>query len=376
MLTTQSLDNEVIVLRGTESEASSQLLKGVLVLHLPASLKVQGIYLQMTGHLRSGFSIRGPRTSGVKQADTERLNDAGLKSTKWSNHLGSKTNEIFHHEWSPFAIDGVSGSSSQNTILPCGNHEWPFELVINGSLPESIEGLAEASLTYKLKATLVRGKLIHDLHTWKPVRIVRTLDPTALELYHTVTMEGMWLNKIGYSIVIPQKAVIFGAAIPIDMKFTPLLNGLRIGTIDCLLLETHELALPGFVTKTETIWRQSRTVEVWSFEVGEGGEMVDKNEPGGYAVRKIIPLPKELNKCLQDVDVCGIKIRHKVQLNIALHNPDGHISEVSLFHATDIIILINSAPFAPSSHHLHVSKYASLLCKLSRPPKFTYLPIT
>ncbi|KIM98446.1 hypothetical protein OIDMADRAFT_128584 [Oidiodendron maius Zn] len=292
------LDNEVIVLRGTESEASSQLLKGVLVLSLPASLKVQGIYLKMTGHLRSGFSIRGPRTSG------------------WSNHLGSKTNEIFHHEWSPFAIDGVSDPSSQNTVLPCGNHEWPFELVINGSLPESIEGLAEASLTYKLKATLVRGKLIHDLHTWKPVRIVRTLDPTALELYHTVTMEGIWLNKIEYSIVIPQKAVIFGAAIPIDMKFKFLLNGLRIGTIDCLLLETHELAVPSFVTKAETIWRQSRTVEVWSFEVGEGGEMVDKNEPGSYAVRKIIPLPKELNKCLQDVDVCGIKIRHKLRLHL------------------------------------------------------------
>jgi hypothetical protein len=35
-----------------------------------------------------------------------------------------------------------------------------------------------------------------------------------------------------------------------------------------------------------------------------------------------------LSKCLQDVDVHGIKIRHKVKFNIALHNPDGHISEV------------------------------------------------
>jgi hypothetical protein len=39
-------------------------------------------------------------------------------------------------------------------------------------------------------------------------------------------------------------------------------------------------------------------------------------------------LPKTLSKCLQDVDVHGIKIRHKVKFNIALHNPDGHISEV------------------------------------------------
>jgi hypothetical protein len=39
-------------------------------------------------------------------------------------------------------------------------------------------------------------------------------------------------------------------------------------------------------------------------------------------------LPKRLSKCLQDVDVHGIKIRHKVKFNIALHNPDGHVSEL------------------------------------------------
>jgi hypothetical protein len=43
-----------------------------------------------------------------------------------------------------------------------------------------------------------------------------------------------------------------------------------------------------------------------------------------------MPLPKRLSKCLQDVDVHGIKIRHKVKFNIALHNPDGHVSEVRL----------------------------------------------
>jgi len=49
-----SLDNEIIVLRGAENEASSQLLKGVVVLCLPSALKVEDVHLRMTGQLKVG----------------------------------------------------------------------------------------------------------------------------------------------------------------------------------------------------------------------------------------------------------------------------------------------------------------------------------
>lgn len=54
MLTISSLDSEVIVLRGVESEAASQLLRGVVVLCLPSALKVEDVHLRMTGHLKLG----------------------------------------------------------------------------------------------------------------------------------------------------------------------------------------------------------------------------------------------------------------------------------------------------------------------------------
>lgn len=56
VLTVASLDSDVIVLRGVESEASSQLLKGVVVLCLPSALKVEDVHLRMTGHLRVGYA--------------------------------------------------------------------------------------------------------------------------------------------------------------------------------------------------------------------------------------------------------------------------------------------------------------------------------
>jgi hypothetical protein len=54
LLTIPRLDNEIIVLRGAESEASSQMLRGVVVLCLPAPLKIEDVHLRMTGQLKIG----------------------------------------------------------------------------------------------------------------------------------------------------------------------------------------------------------------------------------------------------------------------------------------------------------------------------------
>ena len=59
-------------------------------------------------------------------------------------------------------------------------------------------------------------------------------------------------------------------------------------------------------------------------------DMLNDSGQDGWSLKESMPLPKKLAKCMQDVDVLGMKIRHKVKFNIALHNPDGHISEVSI----------------------------------------------
>jgi hypothetical protein len=274
-----------------------------------------------------------------------------------------KTFEIFSHRWPPFVGGGTPGSSSKGTTLPAGNYEWPFELVIPGTVAESVEGLHDCHIIYKLKATVARGKLAYDLHCWKPVRIVRTLDPSALELAHAMTVENVWPNKIEYSLVIPQKAIMFGTAINVEMRFTSLLKGLRIGTIKCQLIETQEFTNEGAKLLSERYFKHTRDVDSWSFEVNDEEHYQDvMNDEGqdGYTLSERMPLPKNLSRCLQDVDVLGIKVRHKLKFNIALHNPDGHISEVRcnrLFKKKTLLTVIASSN--SSRHDLHLSKYAS-----------------
>lgn len=55
MLTSPSrLESDIITLRGSETEAASQLLRGVVVLCLPAALRVEDVHLRMVGICKVG----------------------------------------------------------------------------------------------------------------------------------------------------------------------------------------------------------------------------------------------------------------------------------------------------------------------------------
>ena len=61
-------------------------------------------------------------------------------------------------------------------------------MILPGSTPESVEGLAETWLVYRMKATIERGMLQQNSVARKQVRIIRTLDTGALELAHAMVI--------------------------------------------------------------------------------------------------------------------------------------------------------------------------------------------
>ena len=216
-------------------------------------------------------------------------------------------------------------------MLMPDNYEWPFDCILEGALPESVEGLKDAWIIYRLKAEIgrKRGK---DIVVRKPLRIVRTLDPSALELAHAMSVENIWPNKIEYSISVPSKAIIFGSFLRVDFKLIPLLKGLVIGQISTQVREEQEFvvdpewgvhALGGGQTKTD------RTIvsDLYTIDPAKDEQIIDEAAEG-FQFSRFIELPKSLHQCLQDCNVKGIKVRHKVKFNVQLHNPDGHISEL------------------------------------------------
>ena len=195
-----------------------------------------------------------------------------------------------------------------------------------------MEGLPEANIIYHLKATVARGKLAYDLHTKKRVRIIRTLESSALEFLHAMSVENIWPNKVEYSIVVPQKAVVFGSEIPLETRFTPLLKGLEIGDITCKLVEVHDIIVQSFQGHSIREYKKEKEVAQWTVAMSREEhwqDMIEDTGQEGWVMNTTLDLPRKLGKCMQDVNVHGIKIRHKLKMVVALKNPDGHISEVS-----------------------------------------------
>ncbi|KAH8734181.1 arrestin domain-containing protein [Ilyonectria robusta] len=295
------LENDFVFLRGAADESAAQLLKGFLVLCLQSPLSVEDVHLELVGTLRHSWT------------------DIGV--------LGSKIN-ILHHQWTSFI-----GANGTNKTLSAGNYEWPFEYLLAGDAAESIEGIPEVYLTYTLKASIIRSKFARDLHARKQLRIIRTLSTNSLEFMYAMTIENVWLNKLDYSISIPSKAAVFGGSVQLKMRFTPLVKGLEIKNITATLLEIRECHVPNLTFPHDKKHRTERIVSTWEFTVSteeDWQNTIEETSQEGWVLTRMLDLPEKLGECIQDLDIHGIKVRHKIKVFVPLINADGHCSELAV----------------------------------------------
>ncbi|KAL8896921.1 MAG: hypothetical protein Q9192_002831 [Flavoplaca navasiana] len=234
-----SLDQSTLVLRGIAEEASSVLLKGTLVLCLVEPLKVHNIRLRFTGERR-------------------------------------KVDQFFRKNWS-FDIPGFSRAGS----LPADNYEWPFDYILPGHFPESIEGLDDSWIVYRMKATLDRGVLAQDKVIRKHVRVI-----------------------------------------------PPLLKGLKIGQVNTSLVETQDLWMdPKYPERKKGTIKRQVAKDKFDFPQDQETELVDGSDAWVFSRR--ITLPKSLRQCLQTVDTLGFRTKHNLDIAVHLLNPDEHVSKLS-----------------------------------------------
>ncbi|KAL4915214.1 hypothetical protein BDW62DRAFT_212835 [Aspergillus aurantiobrunneus] len=313
------LDDDYIVFRGGEQEAASAHLCGKLILCVSEPISIKHIRLHLTGISRVCWYLPSSSAGGGRKNWRER---------------------VFYEKSWKFREAG----KSKTEILPAGNYEYPFDVILEGSMPESVEGLPDTYVTYRFKAEIGR-KYAKDIIVRKPLRIIRTLESSALELSHAMSVENVWPNKIEYSISTPTKAVIFGTSIRVDFKLIPLLKGLGIGQIVSQLVETHDLTLnPEDPDAIRNTYKTTRTIinDEHTLDQENSLEIIDEAAEG-YQFSRVLDMPKTLTRCLQDTDTRGIKIRHKLKFRVQLLNPDGHVSELRATLPVSIFISPNLA---------------------------------
>ena len=256
-----------------------------------------------------------------------------------SPNMVKQKDEFLRKTW-----DFQSNSKRNSEVLLAGNYEYPFDMIIPGSTPESVEGLVDTWVVYRMKATIERGLLQQNQLTRKQLRIIRTLDTAALELAHVMvsiapshirdptdvdqSVENVWPDKVDYSLSTPTKAVIFGTNIQVDFRLIPLLKGLKFGKVTTELNEKLELSIKGPRAPIKSR-QMTRSIAKDEFQLPEDAETEDVEGQDGFTFSRAVRIPQSLKKCVQTVEVLGIKVRHNLSFNVQMHNPDGHISEVS-----------------------------------------------
>lgn len=224
--------------------------------------------------------------------------------------------------------------------LEPGCHEWPFSFLIRGYQLETLEGLDPSYYKYQLKARVTRPTFAKNRKIVKPVRVIRTYDPSSATLYRLCSMERTWIGKLRYTFSTPSKGVVFGSVVPFEIVLVPLIKGLRIKRIETLLLEIHEFyfrydAYP--LVPKKPMFMES-TIAADDYYVPENIESVDIDGAEGYRFARQIQIPKSLKECRLSLDPITphsrtahrhpiLHIRHCLRFEVHIVNPcDGHVS--------------------------------------------------
>jgi len=224
--------------------------------------------------------------------------------------------------------------------VKAGIIEWPFELELSPSMPESVEGLRENYIVYYLYASVSRpGWNTRDVVAQEHIRIVRTLGSESMESTRSRVNADIWANKISYSISIPSDAVVFGTSIVADVELSPIRKGIRLGKIELQLLETvvkriqmsevpdarsdRSKSEETEVAKTEMDFPDNSRV-TYADDTVDNPTLADEM----FKFQAMLPLPKSLNICRQDVDGHQINVSHRFKLMVNIHNPEGHVSQL------------------------------------------------
>uniref|UniRef100_A0A060T965 ARAD1D09174p n=1 Tax=Blastobotrys adeninivorans TaxID=409370 RepID=A0A060T965_BLAAD len=382
-----SIDRDVVVIRGTPEEAASVRLTGSVILNAAENISIKRVHVKLFGTLRlkwndlvttpRGQSVRpirydkilfdqeftdvearnaasssGANSANSSPASSNRTTPVGSRSASFTN-LASLSGGSANHNRSSSALTGLTampsssniqgassppsngglgsgvGSSSSlslstlnasTRVFNKGVHTLPFEIVIPGDIPESIEGLSGATVVYRVFVTVERGRFSNNLMARKHLRIVRTIGADAFELNQTISIENIWPNKVQYCIETPSKAMAIGSSVPVHFLLIPLLKGLKPGKIKVQVYEYVNLTSP----LGHTYSRESLAYEETLPPPADDELTVDR-----WEFTKRFRLPTSLSKCTQDCEIDQyVKVTHKLKFALSLINPDKHVSEL------------------------------------------------
>lgn len=260
------------------------------------------------------------------------LNSSDSSSRKRPGYVRTNSQPILPrtHEKSLFTIprSGIDGtpyplmasSEHHSFLLPQGNYSMPFSVVLPANVPESIEGLSNAKVLYKLECFIERGRFDRSFQTGKHFRIVRTLHPRNMNLVDSIEFSNTWPGKLDFNVSVPKKGLAMGTKVPIKLIIVPLVKGLSFKSMSAEIVQHHHLVgLTGKSPEFENLTQKQKIV-------------CDTHEcdEDHWVIKGTYHLPSSLREVTQTCTLKNdmVNVKHRIRVTIHIKNSDGHVSEL------------------------------------------------
>lgn len=213
----------------------------------------------------------------------------------------------------------VHTSAHHSFLLPKGNYNLPFHIVLPADINETVDSLSCGTVLYKFKCSIERGRFEKPFVSSKSVRICRTLNPQNLNLIDSIDINNTWPGKVQYNVSLLKKGVAIGSTIPINILIVPIAKGLSLKGINGAIVQHYHIAHPGGKSPE---WEQiigKQTMHIPAIE------SVDQ-----WLIKTHFKVPSSLKDICQTCTLKNgmIQVKHRLRISIQLNNKEGHTSEL------------------------------------------------
>ncbi|OAQ59737.2 arrestin domain-containing protein [Pochonia chlamydosporia 170] len=298
------LNSDTVVFRGNADESAGQVLTGVIVLSLQSARLIDH---QVRLRLLAILEVAND-TATIRQRLRECFLSNKTRTTEIVlEHLGSR-------------------QLHSNPLSSAGHYRYPFELSLPSDLAESVQGVPEVSLKYRVDATILsQGRPI--LYARKALRIIRTPALDALEPLQGVVGESILADRLRHDVSIFPKAVSFGGNIQLKLRACPLVTGLKLRDIKARVVEIRE-----FLTQENRSKEVRKCIaEVLKTALGQKAKRRDMelgSDRDDWALSIELSLPRRIGDCIPDLSHSRMRAHHRVETIFAVIDLDGKVFKI------------------------------------------------
>lgn len=341
----------ILFLQGHSGEANKLCMTGHVVFAIPQSITVKAVSLSLTGTFKLDFLESFQDRAGRIIAAVPVRKEKVIVRAEWKNLLTSSlgslkrsgmndresisvqplaavtrlkaARQVYFDETIPAGHTPFPDTKEPaHFVLPRGNYSLPFEILLPGDIPETVEGLQCGGMLYRLLSKIEGSKQFKkEPKTAKYIRIFRAPLLEELTFSEDCTVENIWPGKVQYEVRIPSRAIPLGGKTKIHILIVPLVKGLKLGKITGSIEQYFALKGEG-----DESFEDEKTV--FKFQLPE--MPMSELDSDRWSMEANLSMPSDLKQCTPDVTLKGdlICVRNKLIFDINIINPDGHTSQV------------------------------------------------